>query len=104
MDMLARDRSAEGLAEEYDLVYETALEFARKEFGPVASRIDEEDAFPPDMWQKLAHAGYLGVGIPEAYGGSGGDYFTSALICQALAHVSPAIALSYGAHLNLCAH
>lgn len=104
MDMLARDRQAEGLAEEHRLVYETALEFARKEFGPVAEQIDEDDAFPPDIWKRLAKAGYLGVGIPEEYGGSGGDYMTAALICQALTRVSPAIALSYGAHLNLCAH
>jgi isovaleryl-CoA dehydrogenase len=94
----------DGLSEEHRLVFETALAFARKEYGPIAERIDEEDAFPPDFWQKLAAAGYLGIGIPEAYGGSGGDYMTAALVCQAFTRVSPAIGLSYGAHLNLCAH
>lgn len=92
------------LAEEHRLVFESALAFARKEFGPDAARMDEEDRFPPDLWQRLAAAGYLGIGIPEEYGGSGGDYLTSALVCQALTRVSPAIGLSYGAHLNLCAH
>jgi isovaleryl-CoA dehydrogenase len=92
------------LAEEHRIIFDTALAFARKEFGPIADQIDEEDAFPPDIWKKLAAAGYLGIGIPEEYGGSGGDYMTAALVCQALTRVSPAIALSYGAHLNLCAH
>jgi isovaleryl-CoA dehydrogenase len=92
------------LSEEHQLVFETALAFARQAFGPQAERIDREDAFPPDLWRSLGDRGFLGAGIPEAYGGSGGDYLTGSLIGQALARVSPAISLSYGAHLNLCAH
>ncbi|HEY9724751.1 MAG TPA: acyl-CoA dehydrogenase family protein [Oscillatoriaceae cyanobacterium] len=92
------------LSDEQQMVFDTALEWARKEFGPLAAEIDRTDKFPPDVWQKLAERGYTGAAIPEEYGGSGGDYLTAALICQALTRVCPAIALSYGAHLNLCAH
>lgn len=92
------------LSDEHQMVYDTALEWARKEFGPLAAEIDRTDAFPPGVWQKLAERGYLGAAVPEEYGGAGGDYLTAALICQALSRVCPAIALSYGAHLNLCAH
>jgi isovaleryl-CoA dehydrogenase len=92
------------LSEEHQLVFETALAFARQAFGPQAEQIDREDAFPPDVWRLLGDRGFLGAGIPESYGGSGGDYLTGSLVGQALARVSPAISLSYGAHLNLCAH
>jgi isovaleryl-CoA dehydrogenase len=92
------------LSDAHQLVYDTALAFARKEFGPLAEAIDRNDRFPDDLWKKLGAQGFLGAGIPEEYGGSGGDYLTGGLICQALSRVSPAIALSYGAHLNLCAH
>ena len=85
-------------------IAESALRFARRELGPVAGRIDAEDAFAPDLFLRLAQAGYLGAGIPEEEGGAGGDLMTAALIGWALARVSPAVALSYGAHLNLCAH
>ena len=92
------------LSDEHQLVFETALAFAGQAFGGVAEAIDRDDRFPPDLWQRLGERGFLGAGIPEAYGGSGGDYLTGALIGQALARVSPAISLSYGAHVNLCAH
>jgi isovaleryl-CoA dehydrogenase len=87
-----------------DDLYESVLEFARAEWGARAEQIDADDQFPPDTWQRLAEQGYLGAAIPEQYGGSGGDYHDAAAICEALARVCPPIALSYGAHLNLCAH
>ena len=94
----------ETLSDDQRLIYESALDFARREFGPIAGAMDAEDRWPADIWPKLGAAGYLGIAIPEEYGGSGGDYLQAALVCQALTRVSPAIALSYGAHLNLCAH
>jgi isovaleryl-CoA dehydrogenase len=92
------------LSAEQQMIYDTALAWARKELGPVAAAIDRDDEFPADLWQRLADQGYLGAGIPEEYGGSGGDFLMAALIGQAITRVSPAVALSYGAHLNLCAH
>ncbi|MEB3283720.1 MAG: acyl-CoA dehydrogenase family protein [Candidatus Sericytochromatia bacterium] len=98
------DTAWDALGPEYRLVYEAALEFARAEFGASAAEDDERDHWSDDPWPKLARAGYLGIAIPEAYGGSGGDYLSAALVCQALSRVSPALGLSYGAHLNLVAH
>ena len=96
--------TVETLSDEHRLIYESALDFARREFGPIAEAMDAEDRWPEGAWKKLGDAGYLGIAIPEEYGGAGGDYLQAALVCQALTRVSPAIALSYGAHLNLCAH
>jgi isovaleryl-CoA dehydrogenase len=85
-------------------IYETALAFARDEWGAIAEEIDATDQFPANTWQRLGEQGLLGAAVPEQYGGAGGDAADAAAICEALARVSPAIALSYGAHLNLCAH
>lgn len=107
MALAARDaiRSANDLLDEDQrLAYDSALAFCRREFGPLTAEMDEKDVFPPGVWQKLASQGYLGMAVPEEYGGSGGDYMTAALVCQAMSRVSPAIALSFGAHLNLCVH
>ena len=93
-----------GLAQEYEELYRRAMQFARDEVEPHAAAIDRDDRFPQELWVKLAKLGWIGLGIPKEYGGSGSDALAAALVCQALARVSPALALSYGAHLNLCAH
>ncbi len=89
---------------EHKLIYETALDFSRKKLSKFVDIMEKEDKFPNEIWDMLAQQGYLGAGIPEEYGGSGGDYISAALIGQAIARVSPAISLSFGAHLNLCTH
>lgn len=94
----------QGLSPEHEAVYAAALEFARRILGPAAEAMDREDRFPLEVWTELAAQGYAGLGIPEAYGGSGSDLLAAALVGRALARVSPAFALSFGAHLNLCAH
>lgn len=93
-----------GMSGEHEAIHAAALEFARRVLAPVAEDMDREDRFPLAVWEEFASQGYAGLGIPERYGGSGGDLLTSALVAQALSRVSPAFALSYGAHLNLCAH
>ena len=90
--------------DESQVVYETTLALAREHLAPIAEQIDRDDEFPRAFWQLLADHGLLGGGIPEQYGGSGGDYIACARACEAVTQVSPAVALSYGAHLNLCAH
>jgi isovaleryl-CoA dehydrogenase len=74
---------------------------AREELAPLASRIDAEDWFPREFFDKLGEIGALGVLAPEECGGSGGDYFTATLVMEELARVSGSVALSYGAHAVL---
>jgi isovaleryl-CoA dehydrogenase len=88
--------------EEKDLA-EAARRFARKELAPVATRMDREDYFPRDLFQKLGADGFLGVTVPEAAGGLGLGYVAQAAVLEEIARVSPAFALSVGAHSNLCA-
>ena len=82
---------------------EAARRFARKEISPVADRMDREDYFPRDVFRRLGDQGFLGVTVPTAYGGLGLSYLSQALILEEIARVSPALALSVGAHSNLFA-
>jgi isovaleryl-CoA dehydrogenase len=86
------------------MIQKNVREFMRKEIAPVAEEIDREDHFPPGLWKKMGDLGLLGLGIPEVYGGSGYDVLTFTLAVEQIARVCPAIALSYIAHSNLCAH
>src|SRR6266702_4504690 len=92
------------LPEEHQLAYESAFAFARDEIRPHNAEIERSDDFPRWMWKKLAEQGYTGVAIPEEYGGSGGDFLMAALVSRGIGRANGAIAMSFGAHLNLCAH
>ena len=92
------------LSEEYQLAYQSAFEFGQKEIKPHNAEIERSDDFPPWLWKRLAEQGYMGIAIPEEYGGSGGDFMMAALVARGLGRANAAISMSYGAHLNLCAH
>ena len=86
------------------LLQDTVREFARREIAPMAAAIDREDRFPAELWPKLGELGVLGVTIPEQYGGAGADLLSGVLVIEELGKVSASVALSYGAHANLCAN
>ncbi|HYM15320.1 MAG TPA: acyl-CoA dehydrogenase family protein [Dehalococcoidia bacterium] len=96
--------TADLLTDEHRLLRDTVLAFARRELGPIAAEIDRSDAFPPDLFRRLGDLGVLGVTIPAEYGGAGADLLSGVLIIEQLARVSASVALSYGAHANLCVH
>jgi isovaleryl-CoA dehydrogenase len=81
----------------------TVRRFVRKEISPVADRMDREDYFPRDVFLRLGEQGFLGPTIPSEFDGLGQTYRAQALILEEIARVSPALALSVGAHSNLCA-
>ncbi len=81
---------------------ETVREFVKRKIQPIASRIDTEDYFPEEIFKEMGRLGLLGITVPEEYGGSGMDYAAQALVEEELGYVSPPLALSYGAHSNLC--
>ena len=92
------------LPEEYLMAYESAFAFGRDEIRPHNQEIERTDDFPPWLWKRLADQGYTGIAIPEEYGGSGGDFMMAALVARGISRANGAISMSFGAHLNLCAH
>ena len=92
------------LPEEHQLAYESAYAFAQEEIRPHNAEIERTDEFPPWIWKRLAEQGYTGIAVPEEYGGSGGDFLMAALVARAIGRANSGISMSYGAHLNLCAH
>jgi isovaleryl-CoA dehydrogenase len=92
------------LTEEQQATLDAADGYARRELYPLAPRMDAEEWWPAEAFARLGPAGYLGVTVPEAYGGAGADLFTSAMVLQAFSRWNHALGLAWVAHDNLCAN
>ncbi len=90
------------LTENQLLIRDTVREFAEKNIRPRIMEFDESQEFPMDIMQQLGELGFLGILIPEEYGGAGLGYIEYALIVEELARVDPSISLSVAAHNGLC--
>jgi alkylation response protein AidB-like acyl-CoA dehydrogenase len=77
---------------------EAVAAFAAEEVRPVAAEIDREARFPEDVWDGLAEMDLTALTVPEAYGGVDADGVTYALVNEALAHGSLAVATALGVH------
>jgi isovaleryl-CoA dehydrogenase len=92
------------LTDEQRMIKETVYKWSVQELGPLQEKIDEEDWFPPDFFKKCAEIGILGITMAEKYGGLDGDVLMQALAIEEMSRICPALAMSYGAHSNLCAN
>ena len=73
---------------EHELVRQLAREFAENEIKPTAEEVDETGEFPMEIYKKMAAAGFLGIKIPQEFGGSGGDHRSYAIVMEELAKAS----------------
>ncbi len=89
------------LNEEQRQIQSTIRELAQAEFAPRAREIDEEGRFPQENVDRLFELGFMGLPIPEAYGGFGGDTVSYALAVEEIAAACGSTGLIYAAHVSL---
>ena len=73
------------LSEEQQLIQATAREFAQAEIAPLAQQLDASGEFPSATIRKAAELGFMGIEVPEAYGGAGLDALSFCLIVEEIA-------------------
>jgi isovaleryl-CoA dehydrogenase len=91
-----------GHAEEIDMLRDMVQKFSAAELAPRAEKIDHDNEFPMDMWKKFGDMGLLGITVPEEFGGAGMGYLAHVIVMEEISRASASVALSYGAHSNLC--
>ena len=91
-----------GLDDEMNMLREQVNAFAASEIAPRAAEIDRNNEFPNDLWKKFGDMGLLGITVSEEDGGSGMGYLAHCIAMEEISRASASVALSYGAHSNLC--
>ena len=76
--------------------------WAQERVAPIAAEIDRANLFPAELWREMGELGLLGITVPEEYGGTGLGYLAHCVAVEEIARASASVALSYGAHSNLC--
>jgi alkylation response protein AidB-like acyl-CoA dehydrogenase len=75
------------LTDEHKMIRDTARDFAENEIAPIAARFDESGEFPHATIQKMGAMGFMGIEVPEEFGGAGMDTLSYVLaleeICKA---------------------
>ncbi len=90
------------LGEDIRALRETVQAWAQERLKPIAAEVDRSNLFPAELWAEMGALGLLGITVAEEFGGAGMGYLAHVVATEEIARVSASVALSYGAHSNLC--
>ena len=70
------------LDDDHKMIQDTAREFSRREIAPKAKELDETGRYPKEIIAQLAEMGFMGMMVPEEYGGAGLDTLSYAIAME----------------------
>ncbi len=89
-------------SEEQKMVAQAASDFAKQYIRPYIMEWDETQTFPVEVFKKAGELGFMGILVPEMYGGSELGYHEYIAIVEEISKIDPSIGLSIAAHNSLC--
>ncbi len=89
------------LNENQSMIRQMARDFANAKIAPIAHDIDKHGTFPEATVREMGELGFMGLSVPEAYGGSGADITSYALVVEELSRVCGSHGLTVAAHNSL---
>jgi butyryl-CoA dehydrogenase len=89
------------LSKDQQLIKQTAREFAEKEIRPVAAKNDDEASFPQEIVKKLGELGFMGMMVPEEYGGSGIDCVSYTIAVEEISRVDASTGVTMSVNNSL---
>jgi len=90
------------LSEDERLLAESVRDFATNRIAPGAADRDREASMPESLRTELAEMGFLGICIPEEYGGTGMDVVSSCIVVSEISQACAGTGVFISAHNSLC--
>jgi alkylation response protein AidB-like acyl-CoA dehydrogenase len=81
-------------------IRERAVEFADREVAPYAAELDREDRFPAETFEKLSDKGFMGLCVPEEYGGAGADFLSYVLLLEEISRADAGVGATLAVHTS----
>ena len=92
----------EDFSEEQIMMKESVREFIDREVWPQKERFENKDyKFTKEIMERAGELGFLGVSVPEEYGGLGMDFVSTMLVCDYISSASGSLSTAYGAHTGI---
>ena len=92
----------EDFSEEQRMMKEAVQEFIDREVWPNKDRFEKKDyALTEELMEKIGALGFLGVSVPEAYGGLGMDFVSTMLVCDYISGATGSLSTAFGAHTGI---
>ena len=92
------------LSDEHKMLRDAARDFAQKEIAPIAAEFDESGEFPHATIRKMGELGFMGIEIPEAYGGAGMDALAYVLALEEICKVDASHGVIMSVNNSLYCH
>jgi alkylation response protein AidB-like acyl-CoA dehydrogenase len=89
------------LDDEHEAFRKVLISFVDRVVRPKAADADESGVFPTETLLACGEQGFLGLPIPEKYGGAGADYLSYLLCIEELARADPSVSITIEAHTSL---
>jgi alkylation response protein AidB-like acyl-CoA dehydrogenase len=86
------------LSDEHRMIRDMARDFANTEIAPIAAEYDETGEFPNETIAKMGAHGFMGIAVPEVYGGAGMDTLAYVLALEEISKVDA----SHGVIMSVC--
>jgi len=91
-----------GTSETQQMIADTLQKFGKEHIRPYIMEWDESQKFPVEVFKKLGELGFMGVLVPQEYGGAGFGYFEYVTAIVEIAKICGSVGLSFAAHNSLC--
>jgi len=92
------------LTEEQQMVRDVARQFADEKIRPFAAEIDREHKYPAEIVKQLGEMGFMGVAVPEEFGGAGMDYVTYVHVVEEISRACASTGIIVSVNNSLACH
>jgi alkylation response protein AidB-like acyl-CoA dehydrogenase len=88
------------LSRDQQEIKERAADFADREVASHAAELDREDRFPAETFEQLADIGFMGLCVPEEYGGAGADFLSYMLLLEEISRADAGVGVTLAVHTS----